>query len=239
MSTFIGQLIGFAVVVWLIVKFVAPQVRKLMVAQKATVQTQLDESKEASKRLADADQYHARRVAEAQEESQSIVGEARSDSTRISQQLREQGVVEAERLKLQGDQQIALMKAQMVRQMKTDLGGATLRRATEIVREHVSQPAAQAATVDRFLDQLDAMAPTDHSQHEIRSAMRASSRDAQSAVNAQFEREARDLSAEGLSELAADTAAVASLLAQEPVLARTLAESVGEPEAKQIGRVHV
>ena len=32
MSTFIGQLIGFAVIVWILTKFVVPPVRKLMAA---------------------------------------------------------------------------------------------------------------------------------------------------------------------------------------------------------------
>ena len=42
MSTFIGQLIGFAVIVWLVVKFVVPPVRTMMANQQEAVRKALD-----------------------------------------------------------------------------------------------------------------------------------------------------------------------------------------------------
>ena len=102
MSTFIGQLIGFAVIVWIITKYVVPPVRKLMAEQKAAVRTQLEDSGKATQRLAAADQFHARRVEEGKVEGRKIVEEARTDSVRIGEQLREQAGVDAERIRLQG-----------------------------------------------------------------------------------------------------------------------------------------
>jgi F0F1-type ATP synthase membrane subunit b/b' len=40
MSTFIGQLVGFAAIVLLVVRYVVPPVRKLMTAQQQTVRQQ-------------------------------------------------------------------------------------------------------------------------------------------------------------------------------------------------------
>ena len=48
MSTFIGQLIGFAVIVAIIVKYVVPPLRKLMADQRQAVATQLEESAKAT-----------------------------------------------------------------------------------------------------------------------------------------------------------------------------------------------
>ena len=48
MSTFIGQLIGFAVIVWIIVRYVVPPVRRPMTDQKETVRTQLEDSAKAA-----------------------------------------------------------------------------------------------------------------------------------------------------------------------------------------------
>jgi F-type H+-transporting ATPase subunit delta len=73
MSTFIGQLIGFAVIVWIIMRYVAPPVRRLMADQQQTVRDHLEESSVATQRLAAADQYHARRVADGQSEAKRIV----------------------------------------------------------------------------------------------------------------------------------------------------------------------
>ena len=55
MSTFIGQLIGFAVIVFVMWKYVVPPVRNLMKARQETVRSQLEESAEAAKTLAEAD----------------------------------------------------------------------------------------------------------------------------------------------------------------------------------------
>ena len=55
MSTFIGQLVGFAVIVWLVWRYVVPPVRKLMADQQNTVRQQLDDSSAAADRLAEAE----------------------------------------------------------------------------------------------------------------------------------------------------------------------------------------
>ena len=111
MSTFIGQLIGFAVIVWVLTKFVVPPIKRLMADQKQTVRTQLDDSAKAAKRLAEADKFHAARVAEAKVEAAQIVEEARTDSVRIGEQLRVQAGVDAERIKAQGGDQVHLLRA--------------------------------------------------------------------------------------------------------------------------------
>ncbi|MFZ4496562.1 MAG: F0F1 ATP synthase subunit B/delta, partial [Candidatus Nanopelagicales bacterium] len=59
MGTFIGQLIGFAVIVLIIMKYVVPPVRKAMAERKTVVRTQLEDSAKAAQRLADADQYRS------------------------------------------------------------------------------------------------------------------------------------------------------------------------------------
>src|ERR1700761_2516504 len=54
MSTFIGQLVGFAVIVWLVWRYVVPPVRRLMTARQDTVRQQLADSAAAGERLKEA-----------------------------------------------------------------------------------------------------------------------------------------------------------------------------------------
>jgi F-type H+-transporting ATPase subunit delta len=54
-STFIGQLVGFVVIVWIIVRYVVPPIRRLMANQKDAVRQQLEDSAAASQRLASAE----------------------------------------------------------------------------------------------------------------------------------------------------------------------------------------
>ena len=233
MSTFIGQLVGFAVIVWIITKFVVPPVRKLMNSQREAVRTQLEESAKATQRLAAADQYHAKRLEEGRNEARHIVDEARTDSVRIAEQLHVQAGVEAERIKVQGGQQVSLLRSQMIRQLRGDLGGDSVRRAAELVKAHVADPQNQSATVDRFLDELDSMAPAAFAPEIAASDLRSASRDAQAAVVARFDALSGSLSAGDLSTLADELVAVDSLLLREPMLARHLAEATGATEAKK------
>lgn len=232
MSTFIGQLIGFAVIVAIIWRYVVPPLKNMMANQKEAVRTQLDESAKAGQRLADADKHHAKRVEEAKAEAKRIVEEARTDAQGITEQLRAQADVEVERIKVQGQQQVQLLRAQLIRQLRQDLGSESVRRAGEMVRAHVSDSQAQSATVDRFLDDLDSMAPAAFTP-ETGSELRSASRAAQAAVVAKFDEVAKDLSVDALANLADDLAAVAGLLIREPILARHLAEATGEVDAKK------
>ena len=93
MSTFIGQLIGFAVIVFILWRYVVPPVRTLMKKQQDAVRAALAESAEAEKKLADADAMHAKALKDAEAESSKVTDEARQDSERIASQLAEQADV--------------------------------------------------------------------------------------------------------------------------------------------------
>lgn len=233
MSTFIGQLIGFAVIVLIITKFVVPPVRRLMADQQEAVRTQLAESAASAQRLAAADSHHTQRVQEGRADARHVVDEARSDSVRITEQLAAQAEVEAERIKVQGVQQVSLLRSQLIRQLRGDLGSESVRRAGELVRAHVADPQARSATVDRFLDELEAMAPAAFAPEVGSSVMRSASRDAQTALVERFTSMAASLSTDELSTLADELTAVDKLLLREPILARHLAEATGETAAKQ------
>jgi F-type H+-transporting ATPase subunit delta len=233
MSTFIGQLVGFAVIVWILNKYVVPPMRKLMAEQKDAVRKQLEDNAAATKRLAAADQFHAKRVDEGRAEGRHIVDEARSDAVRIAEQLHVQAGVDAERIKVQGGQQVSLLRTQLIRQLRGSLGNESVRRASELVKAHVSDPQAQSATVDRFLDELDAMAPAAFAPEVSGAGLRSASRDAQAAVVARFDALAGSLSPTDLSTLSEELVSVDSLLLREPILTRHLAEANGEIDAKR------
>ncbi|WP_395310593.1 F0F1 ATP synthase subunit B/delta [Mycobacterium sp. AMU20-3851] len=233
MSTFIGQLIGFAVIVFIIVKWVAPLIKGLMVKQQEAVRVALAESAEAAKRLADADAMHAKALADAEAESGSVTSEAKQDAERIKAQLAEQAGLDAERIKAQGGQQIQLLRQQTVRQLRLGLGDEAVRKAGDLVRSYVADPAAQAATVDRFLDDLDQMAPSSAViETGFSAGLRAASRASLESLVSDFDSAASGLDANGLTALADDLTAVAKLLLSEGTLTKHLAEPTKSAEAK-------
>lgn len=233
MSTFIGQLIGFAVIVWLVAKFVVPPVRTMMKNQQDAVRQALDESASAAQKLSNADAMHAKAVADAEGDASKVTSEARTDSTRIAEQLGEQAVVEAERIKTQGAAQVHLLRQQAIRELRGDLGVESVQRAEAQVRAHVADPAAQSATVDRFLDELSSMSPS-LAAFDMGASLnlRAASREALAAVVKTFDQAATGLDGGALGTLAEDLAAVAKLLVTEPVLAKHLGDPSDETEPK-------
>lgn len=240
MSTFFGQLAGFAVIVFLVWRYVVPQVRRLMADRQKAVQQELDEAAEAANRLEEASQAHAKALEDAKAEAQRITEEARTDAERLAQQLREQADAEVERVKVQGARQVELLRAQLIRQLRQDLGYESVRRAGELVRDHVADSAQQSATVDRFLDELDAMAPSEAEvQYPVLAKMRSASRHALTDLVERFGEIADDLDDKGLSTLADELASVAMMLNREIVVTRYLtvpAEDAG-PRVRLIERL--
>ena len=223
MSTFIGQLVGFAVIVLLVWRYVAPPVRKLMVDRQNAVRKQLEDSKTAADRLAEASRAHSKAKEDAKAEMQRFIEEAQADAKRIAEQLRAQADSEVERIKVQGAKQVELLRAQLVRQLRQEYGAESVRRAGELVRGFVADPAQQSATVDRFLDDLDAMAPSKADvKLPVAAGMRSASREALTNLLEHFGEIAEGLDDKGLSALADDLTSVATMLIRETVVARYL-----------------
>jgi F-type H+-transporting ATPase subunit delta len=225
MSTFIGQLVGFAVIVWLVWRYVVPPVRKLMTDQQNTVRQQLADSSAAADRLAEASRAHAKAKEDARAEAQRLIEDAQSDAQRIGELLRAQADSDAERIKQQGAKQAELLRSQLIRQLRQDIGADSVRRATELVRGYVADPDQQSGTVDRLLDDLDEMATsTAVVEYPVATKMRSASRLALTDLLDKIGEIADGLDDEGLSTLADDLTSVVALLIRESVVTRYLTQ---------------
>lgn len=240
MSTFIGQLVGFAAIVLLVWRYVVPPVRRLMTARQETVRQQLKDSADAAKRLTESTTAHSKAVQTAKEEAERLVEEAKADAERITEQLQAQAEVEAERIKVQGDRQVELLRAQLTRQLRLELGHESVRQAGELVRNYIADDQQQSATVDRFLDELDEMAPQAVDvEYPLQAKMRSASRRALAGLVGRFDTIAKDLDTNGLSTLADELVSVAKLLDNEIVVTRylTVPAEDSAPRVKLIERL--
>ena len=205
----------------------------MMHNQQERVRAALAESKAAADQLATADERHKEALEVAKAEAAKVTDEARSDSERIAEQLREQAVIEAERIKAQGEQQIQLLRQQTIRGLRQHLGAESVEKAEEIVRNYVADPAAQSSTVDRFLDDLDEMAPSPAVLEAGATLnLRASSREALAELVRKFESIADGADTDTLTTLAENLSSVAKLLVDEPALNKHLAQPTDDSAAK-------
>ena len=223
MSTFIGQLVGFAAIVFLVVRYVVPPVRRLMAARQDTVRQQLKDAATAADRLTESTTAHSRAVEAAKSEAERVVEEAQTDAGRIVEQLRAQADVDSERITVQGGRQVDLLRTQLSRQLRMELGHEAVRQAGELVRSYVADSAQQSATVDRFLHDLDEMAPAPAEvQYPLLTKMRSASRQAVVSLVERFGDLAKDLDNKGLSSLSSELVSVAEMLEREIVVTRYL-----------------
>jgi F-type H+-transporting ATPase subunit delta len=239
-ETFIGNLVGFAVIIFLVVRYVVPPVRRLMTNRQDTVRQQLKDSAKAADRLTESSAAHRNAVEAAESEAERIVEDAKADTERIAEQLEAQSKVDAERIIAQGGRQAELLRAQLTRQLRLELGHESVRQAGELVRDYVADPEQQSATVDRFLDELDEMAPAEAKvQYPLLAKMRVASRLALGNLSDRFATIAKDLDKKGLTTLSNELVAVAQILEREIVVTRylTLSSEDAAPRVRLIERL--
>ncbi len=239
MQIFIGQFVGFLLVLFILWKWVVPVVRKAMQQRQETVRLELEASAAARSRLAEAAAAGERAREDAAREGSQIRDEARGDADAIRDDLRAQTEREVVRIGEHGQGQVALNRSNLVRGFRTGLGVEAVDVAGKLVRGHLADPANQSKSVDRALEELeqmtagaDATRVTEADRVGSRS-MRASSRESVRTLAAGFDQRTAGLDEAALARVADDLADVADVLGDQPVLRKHLAEPVEAPEAKR------
>ena len=194
-----------------------------------TVRKQLADSAEAKEQLVKAEKAHEKAVEEAKAQAKQVTEEANADTKRLVEQLRAQADAEVERIEVHRAQQVRLLRAQLIRRLRQDLGGGSVRRAGGLVDQYISDADAQSATVDRFIDKLTRWHRPKRCRRPATARLRAASRESLATLVEKFDQVTADLGPDQLSSVASDLAWVTDLLAHESVLTRHLADPADDP----------
>lgn len=154
-GTFIAELIAFLVVLGVLWRWVLPPVRKAMTDRQETIAAQLEEGKQASERLKQAEADYQAAIAEARGTAASIRDEARADAASIREDLLAKATEERDRLLAAGRDQLATEREALVRDLRGDLGTMAVELSSRILGESLVDEARQRGTVQRFLDELE------------------------------------------------------------------------------------
>jgi F-type H+-transporting ATPase subunit b len=157
MAEFIAELVGFVVIVLVIYRFVLPLITKLVRDRQDAVQKQVDEAEEATRNLQAAQARFDSAVEQAKGEAARIRDDARADSTRIREELVAQAEQEVERIKQRGRDQLAAERDQVVRGLRSEVGGASMELAERVVVSSLTDDTARSASVDGFLSEIESM----------------------------------------------------------------------------------
>lgn len=157
MAVLISELVAFAVILFVLYRYVWPVVARMARARQDSIQQQVDDSEEAARRREEAQRRLDTAVAESRDEAARMRDDARADATRIREELQEQADREVERIKQRGEEQLLAQRDQTVRRLRTEIGGLSMRLAEQLIAESLSSDERRSATVDAFLVDLDGM----------------------------------------------------------------------------------
>lgn len=153
----IAELVGFAVIVFVLWRYVLPLVKNMVNKRQDEVQRQVDEARDATRKLEDAQGRFDNAVAQSEAEAARIRDDARADATRIREELTEQAQAEVERMLQRGREQLVADRDQAVRRMRAQLGGSSMELAERVVRHTLDDDRARGATVESFLSEIESL----------------------------------------------------------------------------------
>lgn len=151
-------IVVFLLLVWLIKKYVMPRFEQTYAARTEAIEGGIRRAEEAQAEAAAALEQYQKQLAGARGEAAQIRERARAEGDRIVEEMRENAHAEADRIQAHGEAQIAAQRRQVVSELRTEIGQMSVTLAGRIIGESLEDDARRRGTVDRFIDELDAMA---------------------------------------------------------------------------------
>ncbi|MBA3523042.1 MAG: F0F1 ATP synthase subunit B/delta [Geodermatophilaceae bacterium] len=235
MTTLISELFAFAVVVFVLARYVVPPIRKAMAKQQQTVSAQLESSREAASQLDTAQQRYEESVQTARVEAAEIRDRARADADHIAGEVAQRADTEADRIRQRGEDAVGSQRSQAVRDLRKEVGEHAVHLAELIVVQALADETRRSATVDQVLTELEGMSSPETAVAPVAMArrMQGVSRDSLASVRESFP---FDGDADTLGTTGDELYAVSDLLYREQSLLRLLSDAA-VPENDRVAMV--
>jgi F-type H+-transporting ATPase subunit b len=154
-ATFFVELAAFALLLFLLAKYVIPPINRAMTARQEAIREQFAELDEAKSEAEAAEEEFKSQIADARHEAARIREEAREQGAAIIAEMREQAQAEAARIVEHAHAQIEADRKAAVASLRTEVGTLATTLAGRIVGESLEDEARQSRVVDRFLSELE------------------------------------------------------------------------------------
>ncbi|KAA2259571.1 F0F1 ATP synthase subunit B [Solihabitans fulvus] len=150
-------LIAFFILLYIITKKVVPRFEALYAERSAKIEGGIEKAEQAQAEAQRALEQYRAQLAEARAEAARIRDDARLEGVQIVDEMRAQAQAESERIVAQGQAQLDAQRAQIVAELRGDLGRMAVTLAERVVGESLEDETRKRGTVDRFLNELDAV----------------------------------------------------------------------------------
>jgi F-type H+-transporting ATPase subunit b len=154
-ATFFVELAAFALLLFLLAKYVIPPINRAMTARQEAIRAQFAELDEAKSDAHAAEEEFKSQIADARHEAARIREEAREQGAQIVAEMREQAQSEAARIVEHAHAQIEADRKAAMAQLRNEVGTLATTLAGRIVGESLEDDVRQSRVVDRFLTELE------------------------------------------------------------------------------------
>ncbi len=160
-ATFIVEVIAFAIVLFVLARYVVPPINRAMTERQERIQNQFDELEQAKAKAEEAENEYRSQMTDARHEAGRIREQAREDGASIVTEMRERAQAESQRILQHAHQQVEAERRQVVQQLLTQVGTMATTLAGRIVGESLEDDERRDRTVERFIANLEEQQSSD------------------------------------------------------------------------------
>lgn len=151
--TLLGQVLSFALLIWLTMKFIWPPLMDAIKERQQKIADGLAAAEKARSELKDADVQIAEEVRKARQQASEIIDRAQQQGNQIIEQARVEAAEEINRQNQIAKDEIAHMAQQARDQLREQVGTLALAGARKIVQREID-PATHKALVDQLIAEI-------------------------------------------------------------------------------------
>jgi F-type H+-transporting ATPase subunit b len=148
-ATLIGEMISFAILIWICVQFIWPHINKAIEERQLKIAEGLNAAERAHAELKSADTKVAAEIKQARQQAAEIIDRAQQQANQILDKARADAVTEINRLKAAAQDDIASMAQRAREELRERVGALAVQGASKIVQREIDATAHKA-----LLDQL-------------------------------------------------------------------------------------
>jgi len=146
--------IAFAFLCWILMKYVFPRMEETFRARVDAIEGGIKRAEDVQREAKELLEQYKQQLAEARTEAARIRDEARADAAGIREEAAVRAREESDRIIQAGRDALSAERGNIVRELRSELGGLAVELAGRIVGESLADEARRHGTVERFLEEL-------------------------------------------------------------------------------------
>ncbi|WP_454193963.1 F0F1 ATP synthase subunit B [Nocardia sp. Marseille-Q1738] len=151
----VWSIVCVIIIAALFYKYVVPRLMKTLDERSDKIEGGIARAEAAQEEAQLTLQQYQQQLADARLEAARIREDARTQGQEILAQMRAEAQAESDRIVAAGHTQLEAQRQQILTELRSEVGRTAVDLAEKIIGQSVSDEAKQAASIERFLDELD------------------------------------------------------------------------------------